>query len=75
MKQKGINECELIPSSRQQGKDAIAKKFILLFLSVTYIVFCQITVVSAAEITVGDLKLSDSCIRAMLPGAQVTGGY
>lgn len=57
------------------GKDAIAKKFISLLISVTCIVFCQITVVSAAEITVGDLKLSNSCIRAMLPGAQVAGGY
>jgi copper(I)-binding protein len=57
------------------GKDAIAKKFILFFISVTYIAFCQVTAVSAAEIIVGDLKLSDSCIRAMLPGAQVAGGY
>lgn len=56
-------------------KNAIANKLVPLFLSAACLALSQTAAVSAAEINVGDLKLSDSCIRAMLPGAQVAGGY
>lgn len=50
-----------------------ANKLLRLFLSTAFTLACGATV--AAEIRIGDLKLSDCCIRAMLPGAQVAGGY
>ncbi|PWV90431.1 copper chaperone PCu(A)C [Phyllobacterium myrsinacearum] len=53
----------------------IAEKLVSLLILAASIVFSLMTAATAAEITVGDLKLSDSCIRAMLPGAQVAGGY
>lgn len=56
-------------------KDLIAKKFAPLLLSAACILFGHVTAVPAAEIALGDLKLSDTCIRAMVPGAQVAGGY
>lgn len=52
-----------------------AKELLPVLLSTTFIIFCGASVTSAAEVSVGDLKLSNSCIRAMLPGAQVAGGY
>lgn len=49
------------------------RKLLPLLVSATWIVFGHPNIASAAEIAVGDLKLSDSCIRATLPGAQVAG--
>ncbi|MBC2885770.1 copper chaperone PCu(A)C [Ochrobactrum sp. CM-21-5] len=69
-----MRHCLTSPAARKIPT-AKAKKLLPLLLTTTFITFCGATVASAAEVSIGDLKLSDSCIRAMLPGAQVAGGY